>query len=266
MIRFRQFFSIVSAFVWLTASGIVVGMPLRPDTFSRPMTIRFTAANGGTYLDLSQLAIADDATLGYDNMYDARKLMGGVLDCWMTPLPGTNLTVNYVPRPTQQVSIPFNFQSSFIGQQHFFEFTGDSNLRAFNVKVELYDAFTQQSYDPQFTPTVSFLTVQGNVATYQNRFFLRYGQLVGLATQLAPVLTISPVPAESGSLVRLGGIEPDVYSIQLFDSKGQLVSSFMQSLQDQGAVRLPAIPAGQYVMELYAATTKRRIRQRFVVR
>ncbi len=237
----------------LAAGSVTSGM-LRVDTFSRPMTIKLSSLVNPVGADFCQIGVADDATLGYDNFYDAYKLMGGTIDMWMTPVPNANMTVNYLPRPTATISIPLNFRSIYNGQ-HQLEITDYANLTAFNAQITLRDNYTGLTYDPSLQSIIQFDVLAGVTATFTNRFVINYLPVVGLAAPIGGQVQFAPNPVQSGQLLQLqASLQPEeIKSAQLLGLDGRVVVAALE-VQSAGAgqaIRIPdGLAAGIYWLRL----------------
>jgi hypothetical protein len=260
---------------WLIAFGLILSLnfveaaALRPDTFSRPMSIKLVSLTGAVGQDNAQFAIADDATPGFDAFYDAYKLRSNTVDMWMTPVPGVDLTINYMPRNSgAPIAIPLNFTSVYTGM-HQFEFTNDSNLIPFNTKVALTDLFTNTTYDITLQKVITFDVIAGTPASFTNRFVLNYSPIVTLLpTTNKDLVFVAPNPAIGGHSLRieLPNEVNQTQELQILTSNGSCVYTNQVGLIDgQMAVNLPKISKGLYSLILISAKDRKRRAVRLVI-
>ncbi len=236
------------------ASGLSTSQILRVDTFSRPMTIKMSSLVNPIGADYCQIGVADDGTLGYDNFYDAYKLMGGTIDMWMTPIPNVNMTVNYLPRATTTVSIPLNFRSIYTGL-HQLEITDFANLSGFNAQITLRDNYTGLTYDPAQQSVIQFDVLAGVTATFTNRFVINYQPVVGLGSPIGGQVSLAPNPVQAGQMLQLQATTPNekIKSAQLLGIDGRVVVATLtvQSAGAGQAIRMPvSLAAGVYWLRL----------------
>lgn len=229
---------------------------IRPDTFSPPMRITLNSVAGAGVSDQIIFSYSSTSTIGFDASFDARKLQGGNIDLWMTPQPGLDLTVNYVPMPASSITMPVNLRSVFTGS-HTFTFSGYQNLTPFGLYVSFWDSTTRTSYDLATTTTVDF-NIASAPQSISGRFFLKYGNaLVGLKDAISasqPKVYPNPASATAPQWYVSGAADwqhalPPV--LPMVSASGQVIQGV--TVQKQGndwVVAAPPLAAGVYTVML----------------
>jgi hypothetical protein len=223
-----------------------------------PMTFKLTAANVSNGLDINQVGFMSGTTLDVDQAYDARKIMGGVIDMWMET--SSRQVVNYIERPTTTTRIPLNFRTVGTGM-HTISFTDVANLTGDGVVVMLQDNFagaaTYLTADQDYT----FMVSPAAASTADGRFTLVLAPAgpTSIDNNLGKVIFgVYPNPNEGGRditvvLNNLNSASSKV-AISIVDAIGRTVVSeevAYQGLQNTWAVN-NNLAAGVYTIRVTA--------------
>ena len=164
-----------------------------------------------TKKDVTYLRFEDDATLNFDNQYDAYKLMfvtSSATVALSTVLSSTvNLSINARPIPLEKDTVALKIVGAT--GAYTLDFTDKTNLDA-EYTMFLLDKYNQSVTDVSQQAVYSFDLTSGDSTTFKNRFYIVFGyvQKVDVVTgtqdqSLSQEVNIYPNPCKSGDAINV---------------------------------------------------------------
>lgn len=211
--------------------------------------------NGAINNDLALIAFDANATLGFDNQFDASKLSNGVLDIAVKPAGQQAMTVSVSNIPTAEERFVVNVSSNATGT-HTLVLNNVSYVAENNLRAYLKDNFLGTIEELVANQGIAF-EVTSNPASKGDRFEVIFTpqSANGLVTTASTTsLNVYPNPASTNGqvMVNLSGFAGKVV-IETSDMSGKVINTqVVEADTFTTAANLVSLPAGVYQIKATA--------------
>lgn len=211
--------------------------------------------NGAINNDLALIAFDANATLGFDNQFDASKLSNGVLDIAVKPAGQQAMTVSVSNIPTAEERFVVNVSSNATGT-HTLVLNNVSYVAENNLRAYLKDNFLGTIEELVANQEIAF-EVTSNPASKGDRFEVIFTpqSANGLVTTASTTsLNVYPNPASTNGqvMVNLSGFAGKVV-IETSDMSGKVINTqVVEADTFTTAANLVSLPAGVYQIKATA--------------